>query len=87
MRKSRQENAAIGAILVALFGLTVWGSVLDLRLVAKAERQASAADVIHLAAGECEPAPAMVYSYPGCASKPYRTHLYYTARLESLALD
>jgi hypothetical protein len=80
-----RENVAIGAIGAALLVTSVWGSVIDLRLAAKSERNAKAADIISASAAECVPSPAMVLNYPGCASKPYRTELYHTARMESLA--
>jgi hypothetical protein len=78
---------AIGAICATLLVTIVWGSAIDLRLAAKAERNATPADIVtaSASASECVPSPAMVLSYPGCASKPYRTGLYYTARMESLA--
>lgn len=83
-----RENAAILTLCAGLAFLSAFGAAQDLRLAAKAERNPNVArDFLSLSMAECIPAPAMVYSYPGCISKAERTEFYYNSRMYSLALN
>lgn len=80
----KAENIAFGTMLAALLLVSIGGGVADLRLAAKAERLMSASAVLTQPACEA-PTSAATYSDPGCASKPFRTHMYYLGRMEALA--
>ncbi len=80
-----QENFALGAITAGLALVVVLGSVADLRLAAKAERDVNAANILTAGLEECVASPAMVSGYAGCGTKEQRVHSYFAARMLALA--